>query len=287
MRSVSKLDLRTFELRARSIYPEPSVRRKLLVLGLYERFLEEKGFEPSVESLSAWIDELIEEGYSSSTVRAYAYDVLSYFDLMMIEVDDRKLKLLKKRLPPAGAGKVDYLTDEEVSKLIINTVNPVRKLIYSIMYSYARRLGEVLALTWNDIDLERGTITFRILKKRREERATYEVEPWIKEMMLKYRDFLGKDRLFEITGRAVEMGFKRDCVRAGIEPRGRRLRVHILRHSRITSLRERGVPLDVVSKYLARHSRFDTTVQFYLGSSAESISRIPRAGEVLGFVRRA
>ncbi|MEM1750731.1 MAG: site-specific integrase [Desulfurococcaceae archaeon] len=281
------IDLETFKLRAKSIYPESSVRRKEVVLRKYGDFLRERGLKPGVESLSLWLDELVREGYGASTVRAYAYDVISYFEIMMLEIDERKLRLLKKRLPPLEVSKVDCLTDEEVAKLIRTCPSPVRKLIYSVMYTYARRIGEVLSLTWRDVDLERGTITFRILKKRREERATYELEPWIKEMILRYREFLGRDRLFEITGRAVEMGFKRDCMRAGIEPRGRRLRLHILRHSRITSLRERGVPLDVVSKYLARHSRFDTTVQFYLGSSAESISRIPRAGEVLGFVRRA
>ncbi|MEM1710559.1 MAG: site-specific integrase, partial [Sulfolobales archaeon] len=130
------------------------------------------------------------------------------------------------------------------------------------------------------------TITFKILKKRREERATYEIEPWINEMIIKYRKFLGKERLFEITRRAVEIAFKKDCMRAGIESNGRRLRVHILRHSRITSLREKGVPLDVVSKYLAKHSRFDTTVQYYFGASEEIVGKIPKAGDVLGLLSR-
>ncbi|MEM3994973.1 MAG: tyrosine-type recombinase/integrase [Thermofilum sp.] len=275
------LDLETFKLRASSIYPESSIRRKEIVLRKYEEFLKDRGLKPGVESLNLWIDELVRMGYSASTVRAYAYDVISYFEIMMLDVDERKLKLLKKRLPPLEAPKVDYLTDEEVAKLIRTCPSPVRKLIYSIMYAYARRLGEVLSLTWRDVDLERGTITFKILKKRREERATYEIEPWINEMIIKYRKFLGKERLFEITRRAVEIAFKKDCMRAGIESNGRRLRVHILRHSRITSLREKGVPLDVVSKYLAKHSRFDTTVQYYFGASEEIVGKIPKAGDIL------
>ncbi len=280
---MSKLDLRTFELRARSIYPESSVERKLIVLRMYNEFLERRNLEPSVESLSMWVDELVEKGYSSSTVRAYTYDVLSYFDVMMLDVDERKVRLLKKRLPPSNVGRVDYLTDEEVARLIRYTPSPVRKLIYSLMYTYTRRIGEVLSLTWRDVDLEKSTVTFTILKKKREERVTYELEPWIKRMILEYRSFLGEEKLFEVSRRAVEIAFKKDCKRAGIEPRGRRLRVHILRHSRITSLREKGVPLDVVSKHLARHSRYDTTVQYYLEPTGRVVERIPRAGEVLGF----
>ncbi|MEM0067646.1 MAG: tyrosine-type recombinase/integrase [Ignisphaera sp.] len=275
------LDLETFKLRAESIYPESSVERKIIVLRMYDRFLEEKKLKPGAESLNMWIDELIKNGYSSSTVRAYAYDVLSYFDIMMIDVDEKKIRLLKKRLPPSPVSRASYLTDEEVSRLIKLTPSPVRKLIYSIMYAYARRLGEVLSLTWDDIDLKNSKITFRILKKRREEKATYELEPWIKKMIEEYRTYLGSRKLFTISERAVQIAFKKDCRRAGIDPQGRILRPHILRHSRITSLREKGIPLDIVSKHLAKHSRYDTTVQYYLEPTRESVMRIPPAGEVL------
>ncbi|MEM1690481.1 MAG: site-specific integrase [Thermofilaceae archaeon] len=282
---MTMLDLETFRLRARGVYPESSIRRKEIVLRKYGEFLEERGLQPGIESLNLWLDELVRRGYSASTVRAYAYDVVSYFELMMVDVDERRLRLLKRRLPPVGARRVDYLTDEEVARLIRSTPSPVRRLIYSIMYAYAKRLGEVLSLTWGDVDLERGTITFRILKKRREERVTYELEPWIKDMLLRYRELLGKDRLFEISTRAVEIAFKKDCRRAGIEPNGRNLRPHILRHSRVTSLREKGVPIDVISKYLARHSRFDTTVQYYRAVTEEEKISIPSAGTILGFER--
>ncbi|MEM4429673.1 MAG: site-specific integrase [Thermofilaceae archaeon] len=275
------LDLETFKLRASGLYSERGLEKKLVALREYDEFLEERGLEPGPESLNSWLDELVKRGLSSSTVRAYAYHVLSYFDLMMLDVDEKKVRLVKRRLPPTASSKVDYLTDDEVARLIRSTPSPVRRLIYSLMYAYARRLGEVLALTWRDVDLENGRITFTILKKRREERATYELEPWIKEMISRYRELLGKDRLFELTERAVERAFKKDCRWAGIEPRGRRLTPHILRHSRITSLREKGVPLDVISKHLVRHSRFDTTVQFYRAVTEEEKVSIPSAGEVL------
>jgi len=224
------LDLETFRLRAESIFPKTSLDRKMIVLRQYESFLRRSGLQPNLESLNLWLDELLKRGLSSSTLSVYTYDVLSYFELMMHDIDERKLKLLKKRLPPRNVGEVDFLTDDEVARLIASTPSPIRRLIYALCYAYARRLGEVLALTKKDVDLEKDTITFTIMKKRREEKATYELEPWIKEMLLKYESILGKNRLFEITARAVEIGFKKDCSRAGIEARGRNLRPHILRH---------------------------------------------------------
>lgn len=274
------LDIKTFKLRAKDLYPKPCLQRKEIVLKQYDSFLEKNGLQPSLESLNLWLDDLLKRGLSSSTLGVYTYDVLSYFEIMMFDIDEKKLKLLKKRLPPRSVGEVDFLTDDEVASLITKTPSPIRRLIYALCYAYARRLGEVLSLTRKDLDLQNGTITFTILKKKREEKATYEVEPWIKEMLLKYDNILGKERLFEITARAVEMAFKRDCKRAGIESRGRDLRPHILRHSRITSLRNKGVPLDLVSKHVARHSRFDTTVQFYRGITEEEKVSIPKAEEI-------
>ncbi|MEM2196348.1 MAG: site-specific integrase [Thermoproteota archaeon] len=276
------LDIDTYRLRARGVYSESSLSKRFIVLRMYDEFLRERGLEPGVESLNLWVDELIKRGISGRSVNTYVHYVLSYFYLMMVDVDERKLRMLRMRLPRVSVRRVDYLSDEEVASLIKNTVSPVRKLIYSIMYTYCRRLGEVLLLTWKDVDLVNNRITFRILKKKVEERATFELEPWIRSMILEYKDYLGKVRLFEITARAVEKAFKRDCERAGIKARGRWLRVHMLRHSRITSLRDKGVPLDVISKYLARHSRYDTTVQYYRAVSEEEKVSIPRAGDILG-----
>lgn len=274
------LDLETFKLRAKNLYPPSSLERKEIVLRLYDRFLKNKGLQPNLESLNLWLDDLLQHGLSNSTLTVYTYDVLSYFEIMMLDVDDKKLKLLKKRLPPQKIGEVDFLTDEEIAKLIEATPSPTRKLIYILCYTYARRLGEVLNLTRQDVNFENNTITFKIFKKKREEKATFDLEPWIKELIIKYNRFLGENKLFERTKRAIDIAFKKDCEKAGIKPQGRNLRPHILRHSRITSLRNRGIPLDFVSKFLARHSRFDITVRFYRGVTEQEKISIPKAEEI-------
>lgn len=274
------LDLDTFLLRARRVYSEATLRKKLVVLRVFDRFLEEKGLKPCLESLNLWLDELVKRGLSDGAIRVYFNHVLSYFELMMLEVDERRLRNVRRRLPPYSPGRVDFLTEEEVAKIISETRNLRYRLIFALMYSYARRLGEVLLLSRNDIDLKNNKISFTILKKKREEKAVFDLEPWIKQMLTKYLRETKGEKLFDITSRAVEIAFRKICSEIGIESKGRRLSPHILRHSRLTHLRDRGVPMEIVSKAVARHSRFDTTVQFYRGISEKAKTTIPKAEEI-------
>jgi integrase/recombinase XerD len=266
------LDLKTFRLRASSVYPETTLRRKVCALAKYDRFLEEKKLKPGIESLSLWVDELRRSGLSPRTVGAYARDVLSYFDFLMVDVDERKLRMFKKTLPPVKIEPAEYLTEDEVAKLISKTLDPRRKLIYLLAYSYSRRISEVLGAK---IDLSKNTVTFPILKKKAREFVTYELEPMISELAREH-----KIEGFNLTARAVEIAFKKDCARAGIKPNGRRLRIHLLRHSRVTHLIERGVPIEVVSKVLVHHSSISTTASFYMAATEKMAEAIPKAEEI-------
>jgi len=279
------LDIDTYKLRAKNIYK--NIYRRVKILEMYDRFLKSKDLEPNIDSLNLWIDSLDRRGLSEGSIVEYTYVVLSYFNIMMIDVDDRKLRLLKMRLPKRSIKPAEFLTVDEVSRLINGTEDIMKRLIYSLAYTYARRLGEVLQLTWDDVDLDNGRITFTILKKNRFERAEYELESWIVDMFKEYIEayFGGRvnrgDKVFPISIRTVQISFKKDCRRCGIPDNGRRLRPHLLRHSRITHLSEMGVPLETISKELARHSRLDTTFQFYLGVTKKMRASIPKASDIL------
>ena len=47
-----------------------------------------------------------------------------------------------------------------------------------------------------------------------------------------------------------------------------------------SSIKNRVIILNLVSKFVARHSRFDTTVQFYRGITEEEKVSIPKAEEI-------
>ena len=272
------LDLDTYMLRASSIYPSSSLSKKRSVLGRYGGFLGKTGGEPGLESLQLWVDELTRDGMSPGSISSYAYDVLSYFDVMMMDLNERMMRGLKKRLPKRAIGEVGFLREEEVARLLRAPMPPEHRLVYSLMYSYARRIEEVLGLSRDDVDLEANKITFNIEKKDHTDRATYKLEPWLRDMLAGF--MAPRGRVFKLKKRALETAFKKVCRKAGIDEEGRRLVPHILRHSRATHLRNRKVPLDVVSKSVLRHSNIQTTVAFYRGITEEEKAEIPSAEEI-------
>ncbi|RLG78711.1 MAG: hypothetical protein DRO40_13615 [Thermoprotei archaeon] len=277
------LDIDGFKLRTVYRFKPRTLKSVLSAIKLYDKFLSENGLEPSVESLALWLDSLQRQGYKPLTLRRYADCVRIYFETMMIPVDKDMLRAVLKRFPYVINPIKDYLTEEEVAKLIVNTKNPIRKLVYAIQYTYARRLSEVLNLRWGDINFRKHTIRFRILKRREEEYATYHLEGWIEDLLKKYfgEKHHSNKKVFPVTKEWIERMFRRDLEKAGVKVKGRRLTPHVLRSSRATHLLRRGVPIDVVSKYLLRHKRYETTVTMYRSVMKEEIAEIPSAAETL------
>lgn len=270
------IDLEGFRLRASRVYSKATLSRKLSVLRMYGEFLRSKGMEPGPESLAAWMDELSKR-LSPQSVAVYARDVMSYFDLMLLDVDERKLRAVKRTIPPVSLRPAESMTADEVRRLI-EVAEPPYKLLYALMFAYARRLSEALRAR---LDLRSNTVSFPIAKKRGEEWATFQLEPWIRRIAEEHSKLYPLDEPFDVTPRAVEVAFKRHLAKAGIRPGGRRLRPHVLRHSRLTLSVERGAPLEVVSKVLARHASVRTTYQFYLSSTEGLAERVPSGGELL------
>jgi integrase len=270
------LDIETFVRRAERVYSRPTIERKVKVLRMYDEFLERGKLEPGPDSLALWLDSL---KVKPQSLAVYARDVLSYFNIMMLDVDERKVRQVKSMIPPVTFRQPEVLSVDEVRRIMEVSSHP-HKVAFALAYTYARRLSEVLACEAN---LESNTVTFPIAKRRGGERVTFKLEDWIKDLILECVEAgkCGRRRLFKVTGRAVEIAFKRALKRAGVKANGRRLRFHTLRHARIQHLVEMGVPLEVVGKTLAYHVNISTTYQFYVTPTKLMQSKIIPAGEML------
>jgi integrase len=280
------LDIEGFMLRARGVFKTAS--KMASILRTVDRIMEEKGLkELTPESLNIVLDELVKRGYNPGTVRRYYHCLKTYMEIMMGGYDIWKMKSVARRIPSYYGREPDSLTVEEVRRLLERTPRRDRRIAYALMYAYARRPMEVLGLRWSNIDLARGFITFPILKKARVEHATFKLEDWILEELKRYKleagieQPRGDGRVFNFTYEALNIGFKTDCARAGIRADGRRLSLHILRRSRITHLRMMGVPLEIVGRFLARHSDPSVTVRHYRAVVEEEARLIPSAYETL------
>ena len=276
------LDLRTFKLRSKYVYSPVTLKKKLSVLKEFDRFLKINKLPLDAHSVGLFMDYLMRSKLSPKSISTYMHDVFSYFDIMDIDIDERSIKRIKKRMPKGfTSSEAEYLEPEEVRKIIEGSP-PIYKLIFTLMYRYGRRLSEVLSLKKSDVNLKSMTITFPILKKKTPETAVYKLDPDIADSLRYYMDSVIGNKLFPVSSRAVEIAFKRICKAVGVRPKGRKLRPHLLRHSCATTLRDLGVPLDIIGKHILRHSNVQTTYSYYLGVSNSMRESIPDLKEMLG-----
>jgi integrase/recombinase XerD len=167
------------------------------------------------------------------------------------------LKMTKSRI---GKKYVDwYWTEEEVQKLIEACGDNLRhRIIVKLAYYLALRRREISELKVRDIDFKNMTVRVTLAKKAG---TVYMQKPLYKDLaddIKQYIEETGKkpdDRLIDMHPVAVSYAVYHLSKKAGIRP----AHIHKLRHSRIAHLRLKGVPLDVLSKFLG-HEKLDTTM---------------------------
>jgi integrase len=67
------------------------------------------------------------------------------------------MMIAKSRLP-------SYLTQQQVRQLFATISNPRDRALFSLCYAYGLRVGEIVLLNRDDLDLERERIRIRRLK---------------------------------------------------------------------------------------------------------------------------
>jgi len=239
-----------------------------------QRFL--KGKEPDSDSLNRWVDELKRRGLKPSTIRQYLYRVRSYLETMGKDSAfvDRLLKLRFKEPSPRVR---NWLEPTEVRKILQTEKDPMYRAIFSLAYTYARRISEVLDLRRKDVDLDRGTIRFWIRKRREPEEVWYELEEPARSALREWLSRWKGERVFPVTRNSVWLRLKKLGQALGI-----RVHPHLLRHSKITHLLEHGVDLKTIQEAVAHHSSFKTTTDIYSHVTPKMIARIPSTEEILG-----
>lgn len=185
----------------------------------------------------------------------------------------------------------DYLTPEQLRALLTTAaVHPLGPIV-TLAASTGLRLGEILGLTWPDVDLEAGTLTVRRSMARthggwalsepktRRSRRTIDLPAtarsalvrqqgiqaaardiaggaWQDRDELVFTDAVGRPR----SGSEVNHGFHRLLLAAGLPS----VPFHGLRHSAATAMLAAGVPLKTVSDHLG-HSTIVVTADRYAG----------------------
>lgn len=183
--------------------------------------------------------------------------------------------------PQKPAPKERYLTRAEIDRLLAADAEPHVRLAILLMLTTAGRVGAILDLTWNRVDLERGQIRLRAdIEGPRKGRATVPINATLRAALTAAREAALSDYVVEWAGgrvRSIRRGFQRACDNAGLHGVGH----HTLRHSAAVHMAEAGVPMEVISQYLG-HSSVQTTRAVYARFSADYMAEAAGALEFGG-----
>jgi integrase len=188
--------------------------------------------------------------------------------------------------------ETEVFTREEIDKIL--SVESRHTCQIKLMLYTGMRLGEALALTWDDINFEDRVITVtkaydskgRLGTPKTKGSSRIFVFPDHMEQDFKEKQTLNKkekliggfelsDLVFPSTV-GTPMGqknfrdsFKRVLIKAGVEYRS----PHTLRHTFTTSASRMGIPIEDVAKMLG-HSNIKTTREVYLHYGAEDLRKL-------------
>lgn len=243
-------------------------------LGHARRLVAQHGKDPAqiTESeIRAYLSDLLDRGASHSYVnQAISAIKFLYHQALKVSAPLENLPRPKKerKLPKV-------LSRQEVLKVLEAVQNPKHRAIMLITYSAGLRLGEVVRLRREDIDIERRMIHVRQGKQRKDrytllsDVALEALEIYMAQDKPATWLFPGAVRGRHLHERSVQKVFEQALSRAGV---GKHATVHTLRHSFATHLLEGGTDLRYIQELLGHaHSK---TTEVYTHVSERNLARI-------------
>ena len=221
-------------------------------------------------TIRAWQTEVLGKGYSQS----YCYSLHRQLSAIL-NFACRYYGLPTN--PAARAGSIGrnevhqaFWTLDDFRRFAMTLTDPAQIMLFYLLFWTGCRIGEVLALTWDDVDADaihisktmsrlRGAPYIRA-PKTRESVRTVPLPAFISSMLTDYKQltvYTGPE-LFQITSSAAARLLARHAKQAGLE----RIRIHDLRHSHASMLIQAGVPAIAIAERLG-HKNAQTTLRVY------------------------
>ena len=171
--------------------------------------------------------------------------------------------------------EVKIFTKEEMDALYVQGFNPQYKNIINIAYRTGMRMGEILALKWEDVNFTQGFLMVRrtvsYYEKSRKEICPPKTRSSIRRIDLdktsieilssakRYGEFVFSKKDGTIFSRCcISQGFKRICKAANVPYKS----FHALRHTHASILLASNVHPKIVQERLG-HSEISTTIDTY------------------------
>lgn len=239
------------------------------------------------DMLQGYVNELVDDGYSLSTIRKQYHLLTAFLDYAMVKgwitrPIHKCVKLPTKQAVRTPERDICAYTPEEQVKLraVLDTGAMSGYLAASLMMETGMRVGECLALGWEDIDWFRRAIDIRKTFVRLGNRNKQFVQEGAKSfcsnrtipMSTGARDILTKLRsstackfIFHtadgmpLSYEALRYQISKACDEAGVRYYG----MHAFRHTFATNCYRRGCDVKILSKLLG-HSDVSVTYNTYV-----------------------
>ena len=232
----------------------------------------------NITTVRKWQNELIssDENYSQTYLKSINNQLSAIFNYAC-----KYYKLPENPVRSCGsigkkrADSMNFWTIDEFNKFIVTVEKkPISKVAFEILFWTGIRVGELLAITLNDIDIEAQTISINknYARLKREDlilepktpksKRVVTISPFlcdiIQEYISKLYDYEPNERLFQVTTTYFREEMDRGCKKSGVK----KIRVHDLRHSHASLLIEMGFSPLLISERLG-HENIETTLQTY------------------------
>jgi len=212
--------------------------------------------KPTLELAEEFLQALREKGAKRNTVGVAGRAI-------------RKVFQIPVSVPNIEMSEPQYLTVDQVRKLIEVAPTLLDKTLITVLFSSACRISEILNLTLSDLELDSGVATVTRKGGRRErialgKQGTDALRVWLKRRRSKTKRVFMDNTYHDIYYRLRLVG-----KRAGVPD----FSPHRLRHSRVMHLRDSGVDWPDISE-ICGHTKGDTTIKIYGRRKAEERSKM-------------
>lgn len=202
-------------------------------------------------------DVYLRRQYSISKQRQF----ISALKLFIVFYPDTQIENLKLTRPKRSKKLPEVLSIEEVLRVIQVTHNLKHRTIIVLLYSCGLRIGELLNLKLDDININRKQVRIRQSKGRKDRMVVLadSMLPLLNNYFLSFEPktyFIKGINDQPYSASSVRKFLKRSCKSAKI---ARNITPHALRHSYATHLLEQGTGLRLIQELLG-HSKPETTM---------------------------
>lgn len=169
----------------------------------------------------------------------------------------------EKRLPVV-------LSEGEVLNILKYTKNMKHRLLFAFLYATGLRIGELLNLRIEDVDLERHTVNLKKAKGKKDRMSILSADlvPVIKTYLQEYKPnywFVEGPGRKQYSASSVRASLHRSAKMAGIK---KKVTPHTLRHSFATHLHEQGTDIRNVQELLGHNSPDTTMIYTYVSKGS-------------------